>query len=124
MWKKKPSNISFIDIYLKSILTINRILKEGNYLAQTDSDEQKIKVSFEEDMDTILLEIKLNEQTSEAFISTLKNNSLTKHIPILMITKSKTQFFWDKTNLSGNCFTNVNPGKNPWLMVKINSVLQ
>jgi len=124
MWKKKPSNISFIDIYLKSILTINRILKEGNYLAQTDSDEQKIKVSFEEDMDTILLEIKLNEQTSEAFISTLKNNSLTKHIPILMITKSKTQFFWDKTNLSGKCFTNVNPGKNPWLMVKINSVLQ
>ena len=102
MWKKKPSNISFIDIYLKSILTINRILKEGNYLAQASSDGQKIKVSFEEEMDAILLEIKLNEQRSEAFISTLKNNSLTKHIPILMITKSKTQFFWDKTNLSGN----------------------
>ena len=124
MWKNKPSETSFIDNCLMSILTINHILKEGNYFGQTVSDEQQVKVSIEEETDTVLLEIKLQEHNSAEFISNLKNNSLTKHIPVLMVTKSNTQFFWDQFNLSGNCFADIKPGRNPWMLVKIDSVVQ
>ena len=122
MWRKKLPNNSFIDNCLQSILTINRSLKDGNYFASANNDSQNIKVSIETETNTILLEIKLQEQVGSTFISSLKNNSLTKHLPVLMVTKSKTQFYWDKLNLTGNCFTNIKPGKNPWLMVKINTV--
>jgi response regulator RpfG family c-di-GMP phosphodiesterase len=122
MWSKKPPKATFIDNCFKTIVTINRILTEGNYFEQAVSEEQKVKVSIEEETDTVLLEIKLRENLGTAFISNLKNNSLTKHIPILMVTKLNTQFFWDHLNLSGNCFSNIKPGKNPWILVKINSL--
>ncbi len=123
MWKKKPLKESFIDNCLKSIVTINQILNEGNYYGQTVTDEQKIKVSIEEETETVLLEIKLSEQIISDFISNLKNNSLTKHIPVLKVTNSNTQLYWDQLNLTGKCFTNIKPGRNPWLLVKINSVV-
>jgi response regulator RpfG family c-di-GMP phosphodiesterase len=121
MWNKKPPKVTFIDNCLKTIVTINQILIEGNYFEQTVREEQKVKVSIEEETDTVLLEIKLQENFGTAFISHLKNNNLTKHIPILMVTKLNTQFFWDKSNLTGNCFDSLKPGKYPWLLVKINT---
>ncbi len=124
MWKKKPPEVSFIDNCLKSIDTINQILKEGNYFEQTVDGDQKIEVSIEEETDTVLLEIKLREQIVPDFISNLKSNSLTKHIPVLKVNKANTQLLWDQLNLTGNCFTNIKPGRNPWLMVKIDSVIQ
>jgi response regulator RpfG family c-di-GMP phosphodiesterase len=124
MWKKKPSKSSFIDNCIKSIATINQILKEGDYWEETVPHDQKIKVSIEDETDTVMLELKLCEQKVSEFISNLKCNSLTKHIPILKITNLNTQLFWDQLNLSGNCFTNAKPGRNPWLLVKINSVVQ
>lgn len=123
MWKKKRPKVTFLDNCLKSIVAINQILNEGNYFEQTVSEKEKVKVSIEEETDTVLLEIKLREKFGTAFISKLKNNSLTQHIPVLMVTNSNTQFFWDKLNLSGNCFTNVEQGKNPWMLVKIDSVV-
>jgi response regulator RpfG family c-di-GMP phosphodiesterase len=122
MWRRKLPDKSFIDNCLQSILTVNRILKDGNYFASANNDSQNIKVSIETETNTVLLEVKLQEQAGSTFISSLKNNSLTKHLPVLMVTKSKTQFYWDKLNLTGNCFSNIKSGKNPWLMVKINTV--
>ena len=124
MFKKKSTNKSFFDYYLMSIYTIKQILTEGNYFESSNSEEQKIKISVEEDSDIILLEIKLQEQKGNEFMNTLKNNSLTKHIPVLMVSQSKTQIFWDQFNLKGTCFNNMEPGNHPWLLLKIHLSFQ
>ncbi len=121
MWKKKSPQPNFMDNCLKTIVTISQILNEGNYFEEMVTDEQKIKVSIEEETDTVLLEIKLREQIVPDFISNLKSNNLTKHLPVLMVTTLKTQLLWDQLNYTGNCFSDIKPGANPWLMVKINS---
>lgn len=124
MWKKQLPNRSFIDNCLQSIVAINRILQEGNYFAQTGNDEQNLKVSIEAETDTVLLEVNLHENTGIEFLASLKSNNLTKHIPVMIVTPANTQLFWDRLNMSGICFDNVQKGRNPWFMVKINSVIQ
>lgn len=122
MWKMKSTNETFFENYIYPVLAVNSILKEGNYSTFTGNREQKIKVTLDGDNNIFLMEIKLKEQESNRFIKSLKYHKQTKHIPILMETKLKTQFFWDKYNLQELNGNLEKSGKEyPWLVIKINT---
>ena len=113
---------TFTENYIYTILTVNNILKNGNYSVQSFYNEQQIKFSVEEETDFILLEVKLQEKAGLEFINNLNYNNLTKHIPVLMETKSKTQFFHDEKNLQKiNGYDEKSGEAFPMLLIKINA---
>ena len=124
MWKKGKSKILIVDDCISSTLTIKKILIEGGYSVLSSCGEQGIKVAMGENPDIILLEILLQNRNGLELLCRLKDNDRTKHIPVLVVTKSNTQKYITESYSLGAYAYLVKPNHNNWLLQRINSLIK
>ena len=123
-WQKDASKTLIIEDYILSSVTIKDILKDSGYSVISSCGEQGIKVAMDENPNIILLEIVLKKRNGLQILCQLKNNTRTKHIPVLIVTKLNTQQYWDESYLLGADGYLVKPDHYPWLIKRINSIIK
>lgn len=120
----KASKTLIIEDCIRSSINIKNILKNNGYSVISSCGEQCIKTAMQESPTIILLEILLKKRNGLQILCKLKNNAMTKHIPVLIVTKLNTQEYWDECYLLGADGYLVKPDHYPWLIKRINSIIK
>jgi|CXWJ01.1.fsa_nt_gi signal transduction histidine kinase len=81
-----PIKILLVDDIPENLLTLENIIEDENrLLIKAFSGNEALKITMEESIDMILLDIQMPEMDGVEVAQLLRNNSKTKHIPIIFV---------------------------------------
>lgn len=81
-----PVKILLVDDIPENLLTLENIIEDENrLLIKAFSGNEALKITMEESIDMILLDIQMPEMDGVEVAQLLRNNSKTKHIPIIFV---------------------------------------
>jgi two-component system, sensor histidine kinase and response regulator len=83
---KKQVKILLVDDIPENLLTLENIIEsDDRLLIKAFSGNEALKITMEESIDLILLDIQMPEMDGVEVAQLLRNNSKTKHIPIIFV---------------------------------------
>jgi len=122
MWKRESSKVLIIEDGNNSNLTLRSILKIGQYSIHSAFSDLRIDEIVMEEPEVIILTLPLQKRNGFEILKTLKRNTSTKHIPVLVITKLNTQMYWDAACRMGTDAYLVTPDHYPYLLNRLNKL--
>jgi len=122
MWKREKSKVLIIEDDKKSNIILKSILRIGQYSIQSALSDPRIARIAAKEPEVIILTLPLQKRNGFEILKALKRNTLTKHIPVLVITKLNTQVYWDAAYRLGADAYLVTPDHYPYLFNRLNKL--